>query len=69
MGNVTHQAIVYNIDRPRAMNAEAIVDSQNYRILLYVVGWVCCLNVCPFRYIYGRRNDIRSLYISSKREK
>ena len=29
-----------DIDRPRAMNAEAIVDSQNYRITLYIVGWV-----------------------------
>ena len=32
------RAIVYNIDRPRAMNAEATVASQNYRITLYIVG-------------------------------
>ena len=61
------------------MNAEAIVDSQNYCITLYVVDWIiiqtvclCCLNSSvPVLYIhvFGRRNDKRSLYISSKREK
>ena len=37
MSDVTHRAIVENIVRPRAINAEASVDSQNYRITLYVV--------------------------------
>ena len=53
-------AIVYNIDRPRTINAEAIVDSQNYRITLDIVGWViiqtvwfdCCLKSGVPVYMY-----------------
>ena len=67
----------YNIDRPRAMNAEAIVDSQNCRITLYVVDWIIILTIClcclqpdvPILHVFGRRNDKKSLYISPKREK
>ena len=61
------------------MNAEAIVCSQHCRITLYVVGWIiiqtvclCCLKLgMPVLdiHVFGRRNDKRSLYISSKREK
>ena len=62
------------------MNAEAaIVDSQNCRITLYVVVWIIIQTVClcclkpgvPVLdiHVFGRRNDKRSLYISSKREK
>ena len=40
MGDVTHRAIVQNIDRSRAMNAKTAVGSQNYRIALYIIGWV-----------------------------
>ena len=60
------------------MNAEAIVDSQNSRITL-VVDWIVIQTVClcclkpgvPVLdiHVFGRRNDKRSLYISSKREK
>ena len=60
------------------MNAEAIVHSQNCRITLYVVGWIIIQTVClcclkpgvPVLdiHVFGRRNDKRSLYISSKRE-
>ena len=61
------------------MNVEAIVDSQNCRITLYVVDWIIIQTVClcclkpgvPVLdiHVFGRRNDKRSLYISSKREK
>ena len=61
------------------MNAEAIVDSQNSRITLYVVDWIiiqivclCCLKPgLPVLgiHVFGRRKDKRSLYISLKREK
>ena len=57
------------------MNAEAIVDSQNCRITLYVVDWIIIHTVCwcclkpgvPVLdiHVVGQR----SLYISSKREK
>ena len=60
------------------MKAVAIVDSQKRRITLYVVGWIiiqtvrlCCLKPgVPVidEHVFGRRNDERSLYISSKRE-
>ena len=70
---------MYNIDRPRAMNAMAIVDSQNCRITLYVVDWIiiqtvclCCLKpgvVVLDIHVFGLRNDKRSLYIFSKRKK
>ena len=57
------------------MKAVAIVDSQKCRITLYVVGWIiiqtvclCCLPGVPVfdKHVFGRRNDKRSLYISSK---
>ena len=67
------------------MNAEAIVDSQNCRMTLYVVGWIiiqavclCCLKPgVPVLDIhaFGRRKNKRvgrkkvALYIYSKREK
>ena len=61
------------------MNAEAIVDSQNCRMTLYVVNWIIIQTVClccpkpgvPVLdiHIFGRHNDKRSLHISSKREK
>ena len=61
------------------MKAVAIVDSQKSRITLYVVGWIiiqtvclCCLKpIVPalVKHVFGRRNDKRSLSISSKREK
>ena len=61
------------------MNAEAIVDSQNCRITLYVVDWIIIQTVylCYLKpgvtvldiHVFGRRNDKRSLNISSKREK
>ena len=58
------------------MNVEAIVDIQNCRITLYVVGWVIIQTMfvlsktwCARLDIFGRRNDIMSLYLSSKREK
>ena len=61
------------------MKAVAIVDSQKCRITLYVEGWIiiqtvclCCLKPCvPVldKHVFGRRNDKRSLSISSKREK
>ena len=61
------------------MNVEAIVDSQNCRITLYVVDWIIIQTVClcclkpgvPVLDIheFERRNDRRSFYISSKREK
>ena len=60
------------------MNAEAIVDSQNSRKTL-VVDWIVIQTVClcclkpgvPVLdiHVFGRRNDKRSVYISSKREK
>ena len=40
MGDVTNRAIVSNLDLSRAVNAEATVDSQNYRITLNKVDWV-----------------------------
>ena len=68
-----------NIDWPRAMLAEAIVDSQNCRITLYVVDWIIIQTVClcwvkpgmPVLdiHVFGRHNDKMSLYISLKREK
>ena len=61
------------------MNVEAIVDSQNCRITLYVVDWIIIQSVCwcclkpgvPVldMHVFGHRNDKRSFYISSKREK
>ena len=61
------------------MKAVAIVDSPKCRITLYVEGWIiiqtvclCCLKPCvPVldKNVSGRRNDKRSLSISSKREK
>ena len=61
------------------MNAEAIVDSQNSRTTLYVVDWtiiqtacLCCLKPgVPVLdiHVFGRHNDKRSLYISSKSKK
>ena len=60
------------------MKAVAIVDSQKFRITLYVEGWInqtgclCCLKPgVPVldKHVFGRRNDKRSLSISSKREK
>ena len=61
------------------MNAEAIVDSQNCRITLYVADWIIIQTEClsclksgvPVLdiHIFGWHNDKRSLYISSKREK
>ena len=60
------------------MNADAIVDRQNSRITFYVVDWIiiqtvclCCLKLgVPVLdiHVFGRRNDKRSLYVSSKRE-
>ena len=59
------------------MNAEAIVESQNCRITLYVVDRIviqtaclCCLKPgVPVLdiHVFGRRNDKRSLYISPKK--
>ena len=40
MDDVTDRALVQNTDRPRAMNGEATADSQNYRITIYIAGWV-----------------------------
>ena len=49
------------------MNAEAIDDSQNCRITLYVVDWIiiqtvclCCLKPVPVLdiHLFGRRNDL-----------
>ena len=61
------------------MKAVAIVDSQKYRITLYVEGWIIIQTVCLFcrkpgvpvldKHVFGRCNDKRSLSISSKREK
>ena len=61
------------------MKLVAIVDSQKCRITLYVVGWIIVQTVClccltpgvPVldKHVFGRRNDKRLLYISSKREK
>ena len=61
------------------MKAVAIIDSQKCRIKLYVVGWIIIQTVCLFclkpgvpvldTHVFGRRNDKRSLSISSKREK
>ena len=60
------------------MNAEAIVDIQNSRITLYVVDWIIIHTVCVLSkpgvpvldiHVFGRHNDKRSLYVSSKREK
>ena len=61
------------------MKSVAIVDSQKCRITLYVVGWIIIQTVClcclkpsvPVldKHVFGRRNDKRLLYISSKREK
>ena len=61
------------------MNAEAIVDSQNCRITLYVVDWIIIQTVCLYclkpgvpvldKHVFGWRNDKMSLYISSKRER
>ena len=61
------------------MKAVAIIDSQKCRINIYVVGWIIIQTVClcclkpgvPVldTYVFGRRNDKRSLSISSKREK
>ena len=61
------------------MTAVAIVDSQKCRITLYVVGWIIIQTVClcclkpgvPVldKHVFGWRNDERSRYISSKREK
>ena len=61
------------------MKAVAIVDSQKCRITLYVVSWIIIQTVClcclkpgvPVldKHIFGRRNDKRPLYRSSKREK
>ena len=60
------------------MNAEAIIDSQNCRITLYVADWIIIQTECLSClkpgvsvldiHIFGRHNDKRSLYISSKRE-
>ena len=61
------------------MNAEAIVDSQNCRVTLYVVDWIIIKTVClcclkpgvPVLdiHVFRWRNDKMSLYISSRREK
>ena len=61
------------------MNPEAIVDSPNGCITLYVVDWkiiqtvcLCCLKpgvLVLDIHVFGLHNDKRSLYISSKREK
>ena len=61
------------------MKEVAIIDSPKYRINLYVVGWIIIQTVClcclipgvPVldKHVFGRRNDKRSLSISSKREK
>ena len=61
------------------MKAAAIVYSHKCRLTLYVVGWIiiqavylCCLKPGVSvldKHVFGRRNDKRSLYISSKREK
>ena len=61
------------------MNAEAIVDSQNSRVTLYVVDWIiiqtvclCCLKpgVSVLNiHVFGRRYDKSLHYISSKRKK
>ena len=64
---------------PRTIKATAIVDSPKCRITLYVEGWIIIQTVClcflkpgvPIldKHVFGRRNDKRSLSISSKREK
>ena len=61
------------------MKAVVIVDSPKCRITLYVVGWIIIHTVClcclkpgvPVldKHVFGRLDDKRSLYISSKREK
>ena len=61
------------------MKAVAIVNSQKCRITLYVEGRVIIQTVCSCclkpgvpvldNHVSGRRNDKRSLSISSKREK
>ena len=61
------------------MKAVDIVDSQKCRITLYVVGWIIIQTICLCclkpdvsmldKHVFGRRNDKRSLYISSKTEK
>ena len=61
------------------MKEVAIIDSPKYRINLYVVGliinqtvcWCCLKPGVPVlnKHVFGRRNDKRSLSISSKREK
>ena len=61
------------------MNAEAIVDSQNCRLTLYVVALIIIQTECLYClkpgvsaidiYVFWRRNDKRCLYISSKKEK
>ena len=60
------------------MKAVAIIDSQKCRINLNVVGWIIIQTVClcclkpsvPVldKHVFWRRNDKRSLSISSKRE-
>lgn len=39
MHDITHRAVVLNIDQSRAMNPEALatVDSQIYRVSVYIV--------------------------------
>ena len=71
--------IIANADWPRTLKAVAIVDSQNCRITLNVEGWIIIQTVClcclkpgvPVldQHAFRRRNDIRSIFISSKREK
>ena len=61
------------------MKAVVIVDSQKCRITLYVEGWIIVQTVCLYclnsgvpvldLHVFGRRNDKRSLSMSSKREK
>ena len=61
------------------MKAAAIADSQKCRITFTVKGWIIIQTVClcclkpgvPVldKHVFGRRNDIRSIFISSKREK